>query len=325
MPPVRPPLPLCQHWPLLLLASDGYQSLVTLQTLLAQGCKPVAIALAGGGPMPVTTALGGIPLHTAPPSDSLEALALQHRIPLLDGHPDALLAQISTQPPALLLSSCYPHRLPDALLQLPEHGCFNLHPSALPRYRGPSPIFWQLRDGLREGSISVHRMSAQLDRGELLLQRHQPMADGSRYADWVQQLTRTAVSALLQTLPDCLQGRSRLTPQQGEASYQGWPQRDDFIIDPHWSARHCYNFIRGSAALGRARLQLSNGSMVEVVRVLHYVPATKRATGRAASAPANNAPTAWQRARADQLTLHDQTGRLTLATHPEQPFPQTPP
>ena len=306
----------CRRWPLVLLASDGYQSLVTLQTLLAQGCKPAAIALAGGKPMPITRALAGIPLHTATPGGSLEALAEQHQIPLLNGQPDTLMSTLSTRPPALLLSSCYPRHLPDALLRLPTHGCFNLHPSALPRYRGPSPIFWQLRDGLREGAYSVHRMSAQLDSGDLLLQRHQPIADGSRYADWVQQLTHGAVTALLKTLPDWLQGHARLAPQQGQPSYQGWPQRDDFILNPLWSARHSYNFICGSAALGPARLQLTDGSKVEVEQVLHYDPNP----GNHATAPG------WQQTQRQQLTLRDKTGRLTLTVHrnSEQPSPQEP-
>ena len=304
--------PLCRR--LVLLASDGYQSLVTLQTLLAHGCRPAAIALAGGSPAPITTALGGIPLHTAARGDSLEALALQHRIPLLDGDPDALLAQLSQQPPpALLLSSCYPHRLPDALLQLPEHGCFNLHPSALPQYRGPSPIFWQLRDGLRDGAVSVHRMTAQLDSGGLLLQLRQPIADGSDYAERVRQLTQSAVSALLQRLPDWLAGSISLTPQQGEASYQGWPQRNDFMLAPDWSARHSYNFIRGSAALGRALVQLDGGGLVEVERVLHYQPADDHAT----ALPRQQLPEPGP--APGQLLLQDHSGRLTLAVHPASP------
>jgi len=302
---------------LVLLASTGYQSLVTLQTLLQQGCTPTAIALAGGSRQPVTTSLGGIALHTAPANDSLEALAQRHQIPLLDGQPEALLHQLSARPPSLLLASCYPHRLPDALLALPAHGSFNLHPSALPLYRGPSPIFWQLRDGVRRAWISVHRISAQLDAGELLLQHSQAIADGSDYMQRVRSVTQSGITRLLQWLPDWLDGRIGLTPQQGPGSYQGWPRRDDFIIEPRWSLRHSYNFIRGSAALGRARLQLASGELVEVERVLHYDAGLD--SGIETDVETKNGTPTRQQRHGNRLLLQRADARLHLAIRPEHP------
>ena len=256
--------------PLLLLASDGYQSLLTLRELLARGQAPAAIALAGGTLRPATPSIAGIAVATAAADDSLVALAARHHIPLVDGRPEAILQAFRHRPPGLMLASCYPWRLPDALLGLPQHGCFNLHPSALPDYRGPSPIFWQLRDGISDSGVSVHRMSSRFDRGALLCRQPLSIPDGSDYADWVRRLTIAGVSGFLQHQPEWLAGRIELTPQSGEGSYQGWPQPDDFMLDTRWPVRRIHNFLCGTAALGRARLQLPGHGAVELGGVLAY-------------------------------------------------------
>ena len=245
---------------LLLLASNGYQSLVTLRELLAQGLAPVAIGLAGDPRhAPATSSLGGVAMRTDPVLGELEALAQRHHIAVLDGRPSALLAVLDNQPPTLILASCYPYQLPQALSALPQRGSFNLHPSALPDYRGPSPIFWQLRDGVREPAVSVHRMSERLDAGDLLWQQRMSIADGTDYAGWVEQLTIAGVRGFLQRLPDWLDGRIDLRPQTGPGSYQGWPQPSDFVVDPHWSRQRTNNFVRGCRALGTPLLQGPDG------------------------------------------------------------------
>ena len=289
----------------MLLASPGYQSLVTLRELLARGLAPVAIALAGSSRAPVTPALGGIPLHTAPAGDGLEALARRHRIALFDGRPDALRAALAGSRADLILSSCYPHRLPAAVLTLPAHGCFNLHPSWLPGYRGPSPIFHQLRDGLAPLGVSVHRMNERLDAGELLYQQRLGIDDGRDYGGWVEQLTRAGVSGFVSSLPDWLGGRGTLQPQAGRGSYQGWPRRGDFLIAAHWSLRRVYNFVTGTRALGRALLRRPDGRVARVAAALDYVP---EGQGQAADPRQDWHP--------DHLILYANGGRLMLAIDP---------
>jgi len=57
------------------------------------------------------------------------------------------------------------------LLALPRLGCVNTHPSLLPRYRGPNPLFWQFMNGETQGGLTMHRMDVDFDTGPILVQR----------------------------------------------------------------------------------------------------------------------------------------------------------
>jgi len=291
---------------LLLLASDGYQSLLTLRRLLAHGVTPRAIALAGGLVAPATPQLGGIRLTTAAADNSLAAIAGSHGIPLLDGRPDSLQEACGYHPPALILSSCYPYRLPNTLLALPCYGCFNLHPSLLPAYRGPSPIFWQLRDGISHSGVSVHRMRTCLDAGELLCQRHLRIPDGCDYFGWVKRLTHAGVDAFIDRLPAWLSGDVTLTAQPAGGSYHGWPEARDFVVDPSWTPQHIYNFIHGSRALGHALLRTNGSEIVELDTILGYD----------ASARPSDASPPGLRQQAQRVTIQGDPGRLVISSRP---------
>jgi len=56
------------------------------------------------------------------------------------------------------------------ILDLPRYGCINLHPSLLPKYRGPAPIRFALLDGAKETGVSVIEMALKMDAGDLLAQ-----------------------------------------------------------------------------------------------------------------------------------------------------------
>ncbi len=73
------------------------------------------------------------------------------------------------------LIATYPHLLPHALVEhfnLPKHrGLYNLHASALPAYRGPQPLYWQLRDIESKTAIVLHRATAFADAGHIVIRR----------------------------------------------------------------------------------------------------------------------------------------------------------
>ncbi|MEZ4833421.1 MAG: formyltransferase family protein [Caldilineaceae bacterium] len=58
------------------------------------------------------------------------------------------------------------------------HGFLNLHPSLLPHYRGPDPIFWQLRDGVEPMGVTVHWMDVGVDTGDIAAQAPVALEDG---------------------------------------------------------------------------------------------------------------------------------------------------
>ena len=86
------------------------------------------------------------------------------------------------------------------MLAVPRHGWLNIHPSALPAYRGPEPIYWAIAEGAEEAGITLHRAAARFDAGPILAQRtlHVDAHDTSG------TLTRRLCELGVQALPEAL-------------------------------------------------------------------------------------------------------------------------
>jgi methionyl-tRNA formyltransferase len=87
-------------------------------------------------------------------------------------------------------------------LALPKHGWLNVHPSLLPAYRGPEPVYWAIADGAPVTGISIHRAVAKVDSGPILAQAEVPILPG----DTAGTLTRRLVEAGMGLLPEAVDG-----------------------------------------------------------------------------------------------------------------------
>lgn len=95
-------------------------------------------------------------------------------IPRIDFDPvamDTCVAMLRDLKPDLALVCGFNHLLPEALLTVPRLGSYNLHPSRLPAFRGANPLFWQLRQGVTDASLTAIKMDSGLDSGPILLQQ----------------------------------------------------------------------------------------------------------------------------------------------------------
>lgn len=88
---------------------------------------------------------------------------------------------------ALVVTSTCPIVSMKALEDI-EFGAINVHPSKLPAYRGGNPIFWQLYDGANSLGTSVHKLTAQVDRGAVIAQSQTPHRSGLSKKDWARLL-----------------------------------------------------------------------------------------------------------------------------------------
>ena len=78
--------------------------------------------------------------------------------------------------PDVALCASFPSRIPDDALAAPRHGILNSHPALLPRYRGPNPIGWALRNGDAQIGLTLHRMTSEFDAGPIYAQGAVPLA-----------------------------------------------------------------------------------------------------------------------------------------------------
>ncbi|MCG6871780.1 MAG: hypothetical protein LJE84_05775, partial [Gammaproteobacteria bacterium] len=153
--------------------ASGY-SLAVLAGLLERNLRPCAV-VQHGRPPPRS------PIPVFPAADTPAGLASQHGIDVLwvnDPNPASLALALSELEAGLFLVACYPRRLPGEVFRLAQRACLNLHPSLLPGYRGPAPVFWQLQDGERNTGISLHHVTDRLDAGPLVAQRRVPLPPG---------------------------------------------------------------------------------------------------------------------------------------------------
>src|SRR5687767_9769653 len=112
-----------------------------------------ALALAQAGFTPDLIGLG----HPDAPGARRVRRVLGRRALVLgrpDLHAGALQAALASVQPDVLLSWFWPQRIPEAVLTLPPLGAYGVHPSLLPRWRGPDPYFWALYQGDTETGVT---------------------------------------------------------------------------------------------------------------------------------------------------------------------------
>lgn len=102
--------------------------------------------------------------------------------------------------PDLLVTAAYGLLLPQAVLDLPRYGCWNLHASLLPRWRGASPINQAILAGDAETGISLMQMDAGLDTGPVIVQRSTPIGADETAGELHDRLAGLAAEVLLDGL-----------------------------------------------------------------------------------------------------------------------------
>ncbi len=91
-------------------------------------------------------------------------------------------------------------------LALPVNGWLNVHPSALPEYRGPEPVYWTIADGAPRAGITLHRAAPRFDAGPVLAQRTLEVAGDDTAGTLTRRLSKLGVAALEEALTRQLAG-----------------------------------------------------------------------------------------------------------------------
>ena len=146
--------------------------------------------------------------------------------------------------------ACWNRIIPASALGLPRHGFLNVHPSLLPGYRGPQPLFWQFRAGETGTGVTVHWMDEGLDTGDIVAQAAVVFADGVSGADAESRCASVGGDLLAEALTALAQGQPNRQPQPAGGSYFPAPTMDDFALDANWPVRRAFNFMRATAEWG---------------------------------------------------------------------------
>jgi methionyl-tRNA formyltransferase len=233
------------------IGSPGLFSYTSLQTLIDKQINVRQIIFAGKGPAP----LPARQLKVKPPSSQqpdIAALAAQQGIPLHYADRRNALATLPLGEMAqtdFILVACFPYRLPRTLIDWPRLACLNIHPSCLPAYRGPDPVFWQLQQGERQLGVTLHHLNDQFDAGAIVAQTTYTPDDGASPSHIASQLSQqgTLLFTKMLSTNQHAPGNARLQ-NETQASYFPLPTTDDYQLHTSWSAQRAFNFMRGTCS-----------------------------------------------------------------------------
>ena len=179
---------------------------------------------------------------------SVYQLAKDHNIPVIASESpkdDRILPALGQMQPELLLSLNYRKMIPQSILDIPELGSINAHPSLLPRYRGRCPLNWALINGETETGVTFHHMVRSADAGNIVDQEQFPITVTDTAYDLFQKAAAAAVSILTRQLPALKEGRApSLVQDDSQATYFGGRTAEDSRVDWRQSAWQIHNLIR---------------------------------------------------------------------------------
>jgi len=188
----------------------------------------------------------GRALRVQPPPVKRAALELGLPVwqPAKCRQPD-FLEQLGGLRPDLIVVAAYGQILPTALLELPPHGGLNVHASLLPQYRGAAPIQWALLDGQTETGVTIMKMDAGLDTGDILTQVRTPIAPSDTAETLHARLAQLGAELLVETIPGYLAGAIAPQPQPSTGvSYARKIVRDDGRLDWNRTALELEHQVR---------------------------------------------------------------------------------
>ena len=156
------------------------------------------------------------------------------------------LAEIRRLRPDLIVVAGYHKVIPPAILELPARGVINVHGSLLPKYRGPCTWKWAIVNGESQTGVTIHAMTAELDRGDILAQRSISIAPDDTGGSLFQKICEAGGDLLGETI-DAIE-RQQIVPRlqdESEATYYGNFTEEDARICWRSRAERIRDLIRG--------------------------------------------------------------------------------
>jgi methionyl-tRNA formyltransferase len=166
----------------------------------------------------------------------LEQLCKHSNVPLQEFDRENFEAKltewITRHRPDVVLVKTFPFRIPASVLGIPKYGFINFHYAPLPEFRGPNPLFWMIRNRAPKGGVSVHKMSAEMDTGDILLQQEVFLSPDHTFGMFVGELAYAGAGLTMQLLNALQKNTLQPVPQDHEkAKWYSRTKPADLFID----------------------------------------------------------------------------------------------
>lgn len=176
-----------------------------LQKLFKKGLEPILVITAPDKPV------GRKNIITAPP---VKNLAKRHGIPV--EQPFRIIEiknKIKNLTPDLMIVAAYGYIIPKEVFQIPKYGTINIHPSLLPKFRGPSPIQTAIMEGELNCGVTIIQIDEEIDHGPIIAKKAIEMPQRIYYKDLEMKLAELGADLLVKTIPKWVNKKIKEEPQ----------------------------------------------------------------------------------------------------------------
>jgi len=202
-----------------------------LQTLVQKGYEPVLVVTAPD------QEVGRKKIITAPP---VKNFARRHGISILQPfRVREIKEQIKGLEPDIIIVAAYGYFLPKEIYEIPRFGTINIHPSLLPKFRGPSPIQTSILEGELTTGVTIIKIDEEIDHGPIIARKAIEMPKKIYYKDLEAKLAELGSELLIDILPKWLNGKIEEIPQDDTmASFTKIIDKEDGRINWAESTAH---------------------------------------------------------------------------------------
>jgi len=180
-------------------------------------------------------------------SSAVKMVAQKYNIPLEQPSKiENCKLKIENLKPNLIIVAAYNQILPKEILKIPKYGCLNIHPSLLPKYRGPTPIQFAILNGDKKTGVTIILMDEKIDHGPILAQQElEFLISNFQFSNLHDKLAKLGADFLIETIPQWLKGKIKPKPQNhSQATYTKILKKDDGKINWKKSSEEIERQIR---------------------------------------------------------------------------------
>jgi len=225
--------------PKVLFAGTPEFALASLRALVDSGTKPVTVLTQPDRPAGRGKKLAQSPVKQFSIENGIEVLQ-----PASLRNPE-IVAELRGLSPDILIVAAYGLILPQEVLDIPTHGCLNVHASLLPRWRGAAPIQAAILNGDPETGVSLMAMTAGLDCGPVYVMEALAIGDDEMAGELHDRLAELGGNLLVRSLDDIVNGKLDAVEQdESLAIYAPKIKTRDARIDWHRSASELQRLVR---------------------------------------------------------------------------------